>query len=932
MWCTSESEPRVAGVGGECKEKGKEKLIECLAEKKTCERTGLQGHVTYRRKKATVGRQSAPSTSRCSPDIRVPDLRVQQRCHRPSLLQESRVSEATYSRKTRLVGGSVSKNVLWADEVGGALTQTARYHPEDSTPAFTSGALAKPCFSDKLSPDVSKRADERSVKAQASSVPGIKKTYKEVLLTPARIPLRQPRRSLSSFFAPPRSGTFSFRGRCFRCLAHSHRAAKCREPVRCWRCFKTGHLARSCMDRLPMEVYRAMRARPSYLSAFLPLTDDFFVRQNRSRNAILVDVLPPKNLGHFPQETIANRLASRFGGFPSDFHVARYSERDYVILLPEWVQCEQLIRREILTLDDLRLCCFPWRPFLGARRAPLSYNVWIRLLTIGDSSLSVLIQLERWGRRDPVAPGNHPNERTDQHDPAQLPPEVQRRTVGSVRGRRSSGGGSSNSDASWNSSEIRDRRRSFFSSDGPPRCCTTSVPIDPGRRYGERNVWTSPVIAGARDVLSLNLKSKVADFAIPMQPVVERVRCYILSGGNTHFGLSVELWGSATVRLTLQPERDRFLSRLWDSPLMGEATLGFCFYYKIWRNRGGIYSEICLSLSSPGLVLVNLKQKSGLSLVDEQAGSILGPDAFGGLGPPGLFVLGLFLGLPPGPSTHACSGPWGSLLPVGSSGEFSGSLASLGLIADTSGPGLFSGSIGALSLPGPSGPGLAFSNLGPDGGVGLRDRLGDPIVAGPPLGLPTRLTIGGSPGLSGALAGLLGPDGGVDHRDMLGDLIVAGPRLGFPTRPITCGSSGPVDNAASCDLLVFLPTLSLFTAGRTQVIPPRAGVGVHSSGSGVGDTTVNLVNVPILAGEVSVARGQSRGPIRSSARLGPLSKVSALERAKRRKEVLLEGDVSSSRTLARKWSGNTVRVKSALCGVKLSEAEAVELYRFMLRG
>nr|CAD1825933.1 unnamed protein product [Ananas comosus var. bracteatus] len=99
----------------------------------------------------------------------------------------------------------------------------------------------------------------------------------------------------------------------------------------------------------PLGVYRAMRARSSYLSAFVPLSNDFFARQNRRRNAILVDVIPPSNLGHFPQDSIANGLASRFGGYPSDFHVARYRERDYVVFLSEWVPCEQLLRRETLT-------------------------------------------------------------------------------------------------------------------------------------------------------------------------------------------------------------------------------------------------------------------------------------------------------------------------------------------------------------------------------------------------------------------------------------------------------------------------------------------------------------------------------------------------------------------------------------------------------
>lgn len=53
------------------------------------------------------------------------------------------------------------------------------------------------------------------------------------------------------------------------------------------------------MDRLPLPVYRYMRARPSYLSVFVLPLEDFFARQNRRRNAILVNVLPPVNLMRF---------------------------------------------------------------------------------------------------------------------------------------------------------------------------------------------------------------------------------------------------------------------------------------------------------------------------------------------------------------------------------------------------------------------------------------------------------------------------------------------------------------------------------------------------------------------------------------------------------------------------------------------------------
>lgn len=238
-----------------------------------------------------------------------------------------------------------------------------------------------------------------------------------------------------------------------------------------------------------------MRARPAYLNAFVPRSDDFSARQNRRRNAILADVLPPANLGHFPQQTVANSLASRFGGFPTDFHVAKYSERDYVVFLPEWVPCDQLLRRETISLGEVRLRCFPWNLYAGAHHPLLTYYAWIRSvslpyecwssrtvfalvggfgrfiraddfssrmvdlsgyrcliavnhlsdipenldLSFGDISLSILIQLERWGRRDAAVQRQPPNERTDQHDPLDnpSPAEALRRSVGSARGRHS---------------------------------------------------------------------------------------------------------------------------------------------------------------------------------------------------------------------------------------------------------------------------------------------------------------------------------------------------------------------------------------------------------------------------------------------------------------------------------------------------------------
>nr|CAD1820651.1 unnamed protein product [Ananas comosus var. bracteatus] len=210
-----------------------------------------------------------------------------------------------------------------------------------------------------------------------------------------------------------------------------------------------------------MAVYRAMRARPSYLNASVPLSDDFRARQISRRNAIL------------------------------------------------------LLRRETLSLGDIRLSCYAWDPYTGAPRPPLSYRIWIRLVSLpyecwssrtvaalvggfgrfisaddfttrmadlsgyrcliavnhlyyisknleisfGDTSLSILIQLERWFRvTDGLQDNNLHNEHVDQHDPADAPLGGHCPAT-TNRGRRSSTGGSTNYDATWNSSEILDRRR-----------------------------------------------------------------------------------------------------------------------------------------------------------------------------------------------------------------------------------------------------------------------------------------------------------------------------------------------------------------------------------------------------------------------------------------------------------------------------------------
>ncbi len=124
---------------------------------------------------------------------------------------------------------------------------------------------------------------------------------------------------------------------------------------------------------------RARTFRPHVSKVFIPMTEDFRNRQSQRRSAVLADIIGRSNLGHFPQERIAVDLAERFGGFSTDFLVARYQERDFVILLPEWVRPEDLINNGLTRLAHCRLRCFSWEPYQNADISSLSYKAWVKI-------------------------------------------------------------------------------------------------------------------------------------------------------------------------------------------------------------------------------------------------------------------------------------------------------------------------------------------------------------------------------------------------------------------------------------------------------------------------------------------------------------------------------------------------------------------------
>ncbi len=263
--------------------------------------------------------------------------------------------------------------------------------------------------------------------------------------------------------------------------------------------------------------------RPHTAKAFIPLSEEFRNRHAQGCRAVMVEVIGRANLGHRPHDTIADDMAIRFGGYTSDFLVAGYRDRNYVIFLPLWVRPETLLTIDLLRLQHCRLKCYPWEPLRTAGRSRLSLKVWIRLLklpfecwtedrvsamvcgfarflkadeqslafddlsgfkcsiavdaivdipeflsvSMGDYTVTVPIRIEGtapFGGDDHGIPlaGGGSDEGADQTDPAGRP--LARRIAFSEE----AGGDSDSRDgcrsgesATWNSSELRDRRRSL---------------------------------------------------------------------------------------------------------------------------------------------------------------------------------------------------------------------------------------------------------------------------------------------------------------------------------------------------------------------------------------------------------------------------------------------------------------------------------------
>ncbi len=278
----------------------------------------------------------------------------------------------------------IINRVAWADEVGGELIseeirnrddlaclgRRVKEAGEDFNTVEQNGVRAQ--FGSKAA-----HPPEKRTKGGWGHQSLCARTYKEAVLSRRSQQLPQPqlhlhhptsssawstvqRRTTSS--TEQRQATLQREGRCFRCFSREHRAAACRDPVWCLSCGHIGHRARRCkrptskgVEGVTMNLLREhrRRGRPACAKAFIPVIEEYSRRLELRRNAMLLDVEQPADLGLAPQQTLANALARRFGGYSHDFYVARYRERDFVVILPGWVAAETLLRQHLLTLDGI---------------------------------------------------------------------------------------------------------------------------------------------------------------------------------------------------------------------------------------------------------------------------------------------------------------------------------------------------------------------------------------------------------------------------------------------------------------------------------------------------------------------------------------------------------------------------------------------------
>nr|CAD1823532.1 unnamed protein product [Ananas comosus var. bracteatus] len=516
-------------------------------------------------------------------------------------------------------------------------------------------------------------------------------------------------------------------------------------------------------------------------------------------------------------------------------------------------------------------------------------------ITVGDHSLSVLIQLERWGRCDVIDPRNPPNERTDHHDPSQRGPEYHRRSAGSIRGRRSSAAGSSSSDASWNSSEIRDRRRDVLVPDASLVWNSAPTPADSLRQGQEETTTKGPAIVGVSGPTVWI--SKVPDVDVALNGIPDG------AAGGGFSEAKGTIFVNAPCSEPKGPAKTNLGIYYWLGPV-AQATYLIKGRDMLKPHRAGAFGPGPVSRAS--YFIEGRGMQTALTAPD--------PD-------------GLGVGDGPGnePSTPAALGPPHHSAALGPPPTVTGlgPLRSPLLLDTTAGGGggrepVLHGDVsvrppGGLELDSISGPLTSVTHPGP---------------LCPPL--PSDMTAGGGGGepvLNSDVS--VWPPGGLEFDSNVVADILGSASWDRAPGPIPTYSTVSIDPH-----LAAAEKIHGSLAGEV-ILKPDTMVVWSPVGTVSGATTLIPDTVPLtgeVAGVDGVPRSVCHGSTRASVRLKSTGTLSVLDRAKQRKAFLLEGENSGATYAECSRNIRKVMKKSALCGVKLTRVEAEELHKFMMRG
>lgn len=195
----------------------------------------------------------------------------------------------------------------------------------------------------------------------------------------------------------------------------------------------------------------------------------------------------------------------------------------------------------------------------------------------------------------------------------------------------------------------------------------------------------------------------------------------------------------------------------------------------------------------------------------------------------------------------------------------------------------------------------------------------------PTMGSGGAVSVHGEPGVSHLF---LDPNTRAQFWTMMeGDGVILNDAEAMGLGDQSAGTPGSSQHSA---LLVKLMGLEPFESGVT-------GHDATGGGGSGGSTMVARLAptpdlVPVEVGQATGSISELKGPTRASLRLLSAATVPAMDRAKRRKAFLREGETDNPGNSVRKWNSIKIVSKSARCGVKLTVSEAEEFHNFLTQG